>query len=201
MSVRAVVAIGVVALIVGVAVVLAQSGPRQAGTNSIVEAGQVTVLRAGERHCQTGETVPKDGARLRILVGTFGRPVPALRVTARNRDGRLLTEGRRQAGGREGYVVVPLRRVGETTPGVEVCIATSGGRRTVLYGQAPSVRLEWLRPGEESWYALLPAVAHRFGLGKAAPLGSLWLLVPALLLLAAALAATRLVLRETEERR
>src|SRR5688572_24999688 len=121
MSVRAVVAIGVVALIVSVAILLAQSAPRQAGTNSIVEAGQVAELRGDDTLCQPGETVPKDAAGLRVLVGTYGRAVPALSVTARGDDGRLLTAGRRPAGGREGHVVIPLRRVEETTPGARVC--------------------------------------------------------------------------------
>jgi hypothetical protein len=121
-------------------------------------------------------------------------------VTARGEDGRVLTEGRRPAGGPEGHVVIPLRRVEETTPGAEVCVAMNGGRRMVLYGQAPIVRLEWLRAGDESWYALIPTVAHRFALGKAAPFGSLWLVVASLLVLVAALVAVRLVLRETEAR-
>jgi hypothetical protein len=200
MSVRAVVAIGVVALIVGLAVLLGHSAPRQAGTNSIVEAGQVIELRGDDRHCQPGETAPRDAARLRLLVGTYGHPVPTLRVTVRGEAGHVLTEGTKPAGGREGHVVIPLRKVEKTTPGTEVCIATSGGQRMVLYGQPPNIRLEWLRPGEESWYALVPTVAHRFALGKAALFGSLWLVFAGLLVLAAALIAVRVILRETEER-
>src|SRR5215212_419764 len=109
MSVRAVVAIGVVALVVCIAVVLAQAGTRQAGTNSILEIAQAAQLRPGERHCQPGETVPKDAAGLRLLVGTYGKPVPELRVAVRDPDGGLLTRGRLPARAHEGHVLIPLR--------------------------------------------------------------------------------------------
>jgi len=200
MPVRAVVAIGVVALVACVAVVLAQSGARQAGTNSILEIAQAAQLRSGERHCQPGETVPKDASGLRLLVGTYGQPVPELRVTVRDPDGRLVTDGRLPTGAHEGRVLIPLREVRQTTTGTEVCIQQKDGRRLVLYGQPPAIRLEWLRSGDETWYALVPAVAHRFSLGKAALFGSWWILVPALLMLLAAAAALRTVLRETEAR-
>src|SRR5215211_7535052 len=137
MSVRAVVAIGVVAVFVCVGVVLGQAAPRQAGMNSILEIAQAAQLRPGERHCQRGETVPKDAARLRLLVGTYGKPVPELRVTVRDPDGRLVTRGRLPAGAREGHVVIPLHEVRQTTAGTEVCIQQADGRPLVLYGQPP----------------------------------------------------------------
>jgi hypothetical protein len=60
------------------------------------------------------------------------------------------------------------------------------------------VRLAWLRPGSESRLALLPTVAHRFGLGKLNPFGP-WLLAVAGLLMALAwFLALRLVVREVE---
>jgi hypothetical protein len=201
MSVRAVVATGVAVLVVCVAVVLAQSDARQAGTNSIVEVGRVAELRSGERHCQPGETVPRDAARLRLLVGTFGQPVPEISVAARDGEGRVITRGRWPAGrGREGHIVIPLQRVERTAPGLEVCVATRGGERLVLYGQAPNIRLEWLRPGSESWYALVPAIAHRFSLGKASLFGPFWLAIALLLVVGAGLAAIWVFLRESGQR-
>ncbi len=58
------------------------------------------------------------------------------------------------------------------------------------------MRFEWMRPGSESWFELLPTIAHRFALGRANLAGSLLLPFVALLLLAAWAVAVRLVLRE-----
>jgi hypothetical protein len=75
-------------------------------------------------------------------------------------------------------------------------VFVGGGGRTVLYGAAGRVRLEWLRPGSESWLEVLPTVAHRFALGRWNPAGTLLLPALALLLVAAWIGAARLVLRE-----
>jgi hypothetical protein len=202
MSVRAVVAVGVAVLLACVGVVLADAAPRRAGTNTITDVATVAQLRAGQRHCQNGETVPKDAASLRVLVATFGEPIPSLAVTVRDAEGRVVTGGHRVAGGREGLVAIPVRQVSRTTPNTEVCLTRGAGhaRRLVLYGEAPRIRLEWLRPGNESWYALLPTVAHRFSFGKASLFGPLWLLVAAALVVLAALVAVRVLVRETEVR-
>ncbi len=196
MSVRALVALGVAALLVALGVTLAQSAPRQAGTNSVTEVARAAELKRGGRVCQAGEIIPEDAGRLRLLVGTFGKPVPELRVTVTGPDGPL-TSGRLAAGAKEGHVEIPLRRVAQTTPGSEVCIRV-GPQRTVLYGQPPRLRLDWLREGSESWLAMIPTVAHRFALGKASLFGSLWLLAIGLVVLVALAAAIRVLLRELD---
>ena len=196
MTVTRVVALGVAALVVALAVTLAGSAERQAGTNSVLETGQAAELTDGGENCQPGETIPADAGEVRLLVGTYGLPLPELTVTARLPDGTPVTSGRRPPGGREGYVDIPLRRVERTTAGAEVCIRAEGNPRTVLYGEGTAVNLNWLRPGRESWFALIPTVAHRFALGKASLFGSLWLLVVALVMVVACALALRLVLRE-----
>ena len=196
MSVRAVVAAGFALLLVALAVTLLQSAPRSAGSNFVDEHEEVTKLRGPDRLCQAGETLPADTAALRLLIGTYGRPAPALWVVARGRGGRIVTSGERRAGGPDGHVDIPIRQVDRLTPGLRVCVFAGAGGRTVLYGSAGQVRFEWLRPGSESWLELFPTIAHRFGLGRWNPLGSLLLPAVALLLLAAWAATARLVLRE-----
>lgn len=196
MSVRAVVAAGFALLLVALAVTLLHSAPRSAGSNFVDEHEEVTKLRGPDRLCQAGETLPADTAALRLLIGTYGRPAPALRVVARGRGGRIVTSGERRAGGPDGHVDIPIRQVDRLTPGLRVCVFAGAGGRTVLYGSAGQVRFEWLRPGSESWLELFPTIAHRFGLGRWNPLGSLLLPAVALLLLAAWAATARLVLRE-----
>ena len=79
---------------------------------------------------------------------------------------------------------------------MRVCVRLRAAGATVLYGAQGRVRFEWIRPGSESWFALLPTIAHRFGLGRATVAGSLLLPLAALVLLAAWAAAVRLLLRE-----
>ena len=42
------------------------------------------------------------------------------------------------------------------------------------------VRMEFMRPGEESWWSLAPTVVHRLGIGRGDLIGS-WVVIPALL--------------------
>ena len=197
MRLGAVLAAGIAVLAIAAGIALAQSEPRQAGSNFVPLFGQATELRGGDRHCQDEPLVPGHAAAVRILVGTYYEPTPELRVTMRDADGTVLSAGRLPAGHRQGEVTIPLdREIEKTRGGLVSCVATGPGRRTVLYGAAGRVRLEWLRPGEESWFALLPTVMHRFGLGKGLTIG-VWLLPLALLLvLASWVAALRLVTRE-----
>jgi hypothetical protein len=143
--------------------------------------------------------VPADTGAVRLLVGTYGRQVPGLRVAVRS-GARTVSTGT-FAGGPEGHVSVPIEHVAERLEGATVCVGVvaPAGTRTVLYGSGDQLRLEWLRPGSESWFGVLGTVAHRFGLGRGF-FGGAWVLGLALLLLAAAWAvAVRLTLRELSE--
>jgi hypothetical protein len=191
-----VLAAGFALLLVALAVTFLQSAPRSAGSNLVPEAEEVVQLRGADRRCQDGETVPADTGALRLLIGTYGAPAPALRVVIRRPGGRTLTAGALPAGGPEGHVDIPLREVERMQQGMRVCVFVEGPGRTVLYGSAEQVHLEYLRPGSESWLELLPTVAHRFALGKWNPLGTLLLPALALLLVAAWAGTARLVLRE-----
>lgn len=187
---------GFALLVVALAVVLLQAEPRSAGSNFIPELGEVAKLRGPARRCQDGETVPADTAGVRFLVGTYGRPAPALSVLVRRPGGAVLTSGRLAGGGPEGRVDVPLREVDRLQGGVSVCLTIQGRGRTVLYGSGGRVHLEWMRPGSESWLGLAPTIAHRLSLGRWDPLGALLLPALALLLLGAWVGAAWLVLRE-----
>jgi hypothetical protein len=183
------------ALIAVLGLVLTDSKPRESGSNYVAEAGPVTEIAGSGTRCQDGLTIPADTGQVRILLGTYGRPTPGVRVRA-TVGGRPITSGALPGGLREGHLDVPLRRVERTTSSARVCVHLAGRGRTVLYGSGGVVRLEWLRPGSETWLQLLPTVAHRFGWGKANPFGA-WLLLAAGLVLALAWAlAARLVVRE-----
>lgn len=200
-GVRIALAGGAVAVLVALAVVLSRSDYRQSGSNYVPESGEAVTIPGTGEHCQAGQVVPEDTAGLRLLIGTYERPAPELAVEV-SASGSEVTSGARAAGGREGRVRIGLEPVEETTGGARVCVRVrvraEPGRRTVLYGSGELVRLEWLREGPESWLGLAPAVAERFGLGKPNPFGSLLLPLMALALVAAWVAAARLVAREEQ---
>jgi hypothetical protein len=187
---------GFALLLVALAVVLAQSAPRSSGTNLVPELGEVAKLRGPDKLCQEGEAVPADTGAVRLLIGTYGRPAPALRMVARLPGGRILTRGGEPAGGPEGHVDIPVRKIEEAARSVRVCLFVGAGGPVVLYGADGRVHYEWLRPGSESWLELLPTIAHRFALGRSNVLGPLLLPALALVLAAAWFGAARLVLRE-----
>lgn len=199
MAVRAVLVAGLVLLLAAVLVTMASSAPRQAGSNHVPDTEEVVNRRGPWRQCQDGELVPKDAAWLRLVVGTYGRPTPALRVTARGRGGELVTAGGVPAGGREGHVFVPVRRVQSARQGVRVCVSVSGRRPTVLYGAGGRLRLDWYRAGEETWFEILPTIAHRFSLARANPIGPALLPLAAVILLVGWVATIRIVVRELGE--
>jgi hypothetical protein len=198
MRIGAVLAAGLVAVAVGLALVLIDTAPRQAGTNYVPEAAEALTLAGRDAtHCQPDQVIPADAAALRILIGTAGRPSPELSVTVRA-GGETITRGTLPAGQPEGRVIIPVEPVAEDVVPAEVCIRarSPGERRTVLYGGTAQVRLEWLREGEESWIDLLGTVAHRFGLGKPFLSGGWVLLLAAGLLALAWILSLRLALRE-----
>jgi hypothetical protein len=199
MRIGAVLAAGLVVVAVGLALVLLDSEPRQAGSNYIPEAAEaLTLAGRNASSCQADQVIPADAAALRLLVGTYERPTPEFRVSVRA-EGDAIAAGRLPAGRPEGHVVVPIEPVDETRANVDVCVEARAGRsdrRTVLYGTPNQIRLEWLRQGDESWLELLPTVAHRFGLGKPFVSGAWVLGLAAVLLGLAWVLALRLALRE-----
>ena len=198
MRVGAVVAAGLVAVAVGLALALFDTAPRQAGTNYVPEAAEALTLAGRDAtHCQPDQVIPGDAAALRILIGTAERPSPELSVTVRA-GGETISRGTLPAGRPEGSVVIPIEPVDDAVVPAEVCIRARSPdeRRTVLFGGTAQVRLEWLREGDESWIDLFGTVAHRFGLGKPFVSGGWVLLLAAALLAFAWLMALRLALRE-----
>jgi len=199
MRIGAVLAVGLAAVAVSLALVLLDSEPHQAGTNYVPEVGEALALEGrNDTHCQAGQVIPGDAAALRLLLGTSERPSPELRVTVRA-GGETIATGRLPGGQRNGRVVIPISPVEDVRPNAEVCIeARSPGEphRTVLYGTSGQVRLEWLREGDESWLELLGTVAHRFGLGKPFVSGGWVLGLTGALLALAWVLALRLMWRE-----
>jgi hypothetical protein len=194
--VRVVLAAGV-ALVAGLlAFLLLGQGERRAGSNYVPEFGPAVTLSGAGHHCEQDQVIPADTGALNLLIGTYGRPTPAIRVTARAADNRLVTSGTLPAGRHQGRLLVPVTPVRNTVNHATVCLQIGSGGPTVLYGRGRRIRVAWMREGSESRLAMLPTIAHRFGLAKLNPFGSWLLLLVALVLAVTWAIALRTVLRE-----
>lgn len=193
----------------GVAVALAASAPRLAGTNDLRLFHGISVP-AGATVCQGPELVPADSARVRLLVGGTEGSGAAVALSVRD-GGRTVARGGVPGGYGDGALVVGIGDVPNAMLADRVCIENRGRAPLSIQGETfppeqaaridgsrgdGRVRLEWLRAGNESWLELAPAVLDRFGLGKAGWLGSWTLFLAAALVLLSWVAALRLVTDE-----
>jgi hypothetical protein len=212
--VRARVVLGVALLLVLGALVLDMSGRagRTAGSDHTSAALFSASVPGGGTLCQPVSPLPEDAAQARLLIGTYGHPVPQLRLSFLDARGDAVAVGHTAAGGREGYVTIPLARVRNAHASAKVCLHVGGSSMVALGGeggainpssevvngaqQAGRIALLYLRHGDESWWQLLPVLSRRFGLGKASFFGDWTLPVAALLLLGVWVVTVRLLARE-----
>ncbi|HEY7952199.1 MAG TPA: hypothetical protein VID70_04375 [Solirubrobacteraceae bacterium] len=213
MTAAARLALGLAALLVLGVLALEMSGsaPRSAGSDHNNPAVFAATVPGGGTVCQPIVPLPGDVARAQLLIGTYGHPVPALQLTFSGASG-VVASGTRPAGGAEGTVVIPVHRASSAVAS-SFCLHVSGHSTVALGGeggpigasselvngvaQGGRVSLLYLRAGSESWWALLPSLDHRFGLGKASFFGDWTLPVLALLLISVWVGTFRLLLRET----
>jgi len=179
-AVRVVLLLGLLALVLVAAVVLAQGAPRRAGTNLAANTGFVIPLAAGEQLCQPSELVPGDTSGLRLSAHSGAPSGPRLRVTMSVAE-RPLAAGALSAGWKSGPITIPLSRVAETAQDVMVCLVDRGPGPVSFGGSVPDanfyvvlggkplngrMRTEYMRPGRESWFSLTPTLVHRFSIAK-----------------------------------
>jgi hypothetical protein len=178
--VRLVVAVGLLAIVLAGVAILAQSAPRRAGTNLTANTGYVIKLPPGGQLCEPGELVPGDTGALRLSADSGPRPGPRLQLTMADARGQIAAGG--AAGGwHSGTLTIPVSRVRETKQGVQICLVNRGTEQVAFGGSVPDanfyvvlagkplngrMRIEYMRPGSESWLSLLPTLAHRFSLAK-----------------------------------
>jgi hypothetical protein len=209
--VRAVLAVGLLALVVVAAIALSQSAPRRSGTNLTDDVGFVVPLAGGQRLCQPGELMPGDTGALRLAASVSGMGGPPLAVNIGGPHGPV-SSGDLQAGWRSGRVSIPITRIAHAIPSVTVCVRNRGTRSVEFGGSVPDgtfivmldgralggrIRIEYMRPGSETWLQLLSTLSYRVSLARSdlvrhwAALGAL-----VLVLLAIALTAWTLIAEE-----
>jgi len=211
--VRVRVVLGVALLLVAGALALEMSGrsARTAGSDHAPTPVSSALLPGGGVLCQATPFLPDDANRVQVFIGTYGRLVPDLAIRFTDAAGAEVAAGHLPAGAREGLVTIPLDRV-RGAAARSVCLRVGGSSNVVLGGESRSVSrdselvdgipqlgrlgLLYLRPGQESWWRLLPVLTRRFGLGKASFFGNWTLPAAALLLLGVWVASARLLARE-----
>jgi hypothetical protein len=212
--VRVVMAAGLLGIMVAAAVTLLGSSPRRAGTNLTTDASYGITLGPGRQLCEAGELLPGDTAGLKLDTSTGGLPGPPLRASISGPRGPV-SAGALKAGWRSGRVVIAVSRVADTLSGATVCLRNAGSTTVAFGGSVPDsgffvevagkllsgrLRIEYMRPGNESWLALAPTLAHRFSLAKA-DLVRHWAAGAALvLMLVAVVLATRALVKEEPSR-
>jgi hypothetical protein len=168
-------------VLVGALAVLSEEHQRLAGTNNVFDSFPNVALEPGAEACARQEIVPGGAAEVRVRLTAEGARGP-LDVRL-ERAGRELARGELQAGWGDGRLNVPVRPVvADTETDVSVCIANRGEERVNLWGygaaaDGPRVvvdgtvtnertRLTYLRPGEETGWDVVGAVARRMGNGR-----------------------------------
>jgi predicted membrane protein DUF2142 len=167
------------ALLALIALVLSHAATRRSGSNGVLTRDTVTVP-AGATLCQPGEVLPVDTAALRVFASADSDAIPRLLVTLR-RHGRLLARAAARISPSGEQLTVPIPRTTRDSDDVEACFAvragdagfagnvTQGGEVSSVLGGQPtgsSVRIDYERPGRESWWAYAPTIVRRMGFGR-----------------------------------
>ncbi|HEX4483914.1 MAG TPA: hypothetical protein VH081_09005 [Solirubrobacteraceae bacterium] len=208
--VRVVVGVGLLAIAIAAVAILAQRAQRRSGTNLTADTGYVIPLGAGEQLCEPGELLPGDTGALRLSASSGASPGGRLRASVADAQGLTVSTGALAPGWRTGVVTIPISRIARTLPGALVCLLNEGARISlggsvpdanfyVVLGGKPlsgRMRIEYMRPGRESWFALLGTLAYRFSLAKADLVRHWAVAAVIVLMLIAIVLTTRVILRE-----
>jgi hypothetical protein len=184
---RVALAAGLVLLALAVCVTLSRAPAVVAGTNSVEAAVEFATIHGYFAGCQDNEVLPRHTTAVRLSLDSVLGPRIKLRLLAGK---RLLTSGERGAGWTAADVTIPVKPVTDTARGVALCFAFRAHDESVgltgerVSGSRPTSRalgllkVEYLRPGEQSWWSLASSIVTHMAVGHAWP--GTWL-VPFLL--------------------
>lgn len=212
MRVRVVLAVGLALTAILFAWEMSGSASRTDGSDHGSPRVFSASVPGGKTVCQPVDSLPADVRFARVVAGTDGQLVPAMRLRFINAAGASVAEGKSGAGNLQGYVTFPLARRPQAGSAVEFCLRVYGSTTVRLAGQYHQitsrsevvngvprpgiVSLQYARAGGETWWQYLPALSRRFDLGKVGLFGMWTLAAMALLLLVVWIAAVGLLDRE-----
>jgi hypothetical protein len=154
-----------------VAILLSQSPPVVARSNAVPTLELIGGISGPFETCQRGETLPAGTTAIRLSLESMFGPRVAVRVLG---PGGALTAGEVASGWGRQSVTVPVQPRPRTVAGVDVCFAFAPKDETVLVRGAEHgpgtgrFRVEYLRPGTRTWWALAAPIARHMALGRAA---------------------------------
>lgn len=178
-----------------VLIALSSSDPHRSGTNNVPGAGEIAQLRPGQSRCQEVD-VPRGTDQLAVAGMSDSGAVPALAVTLSGGT-RTLAAGKTRETAPDGRPLVNLRPIPPAGL-ARVCVRNAGRHGIALLGISDAFGIDYYE-GRQTWWEAAPALARRFGFGKAGFVGA-WTFWMALALVAAALIASWRALAEAESR-
>ena len=110
MPLRVVLIGGVALILAGLVYVLSQSGYEQTGSDSVKPETFAVVLPAGGTVCQGPDVVAAKTGRVNMVIGSYGKPGPPLRVVLRQSRVGVVAAGGLALGWKEGAVSIPLAK-------------------------------------------------------------------------------------------
>jgi len=175
--VRVALAICLTLTLIAVGVSLARTPPVRAGTDGTPLPTEVGATFAPDTVCQGEEVVPKGTTIVRMSLLSLLGPRINLRATG---GGQVITTGVRSSGWTGTVVSIPVQPVARTFSHATICFTLAKRQQLVNYRGANTthspavsngtqvlpgrIRIEYLRPGKESWLSLALPTARRIGL-------------------------------------
>lgn len=199
-AVRIALVAGLIALALALAARLSRAPLVLAGTNTVPVEAHLKVRKGETSFCQSNEVLPSGTSAIRLWISVNIGP----RVTVAALSGsRTIAQGAQSAGWTGAVVTIPIAPVPpRRSSNVTVCIGLgplveriylAGGQPRAGGGTSSKMRIEYLRPGQRSWWSRATSVAQRMGLGRY-PSGGWIALVPLVLMAAAAVLTSWLIL-------
>lgn len=174
-------AVGLLLTALGIGVVMSQSPPVVARSNGVAINALVAEVSSRYEACEGHEVLPRGTTAIRLSLEAMFGPSVLVRVL---RDGQVLTSGTQASGWSRQSVTVPVKPLAHTITGAVVCFAMDPqDERVYVKGSSSApgssagglTRIEYLRAGGQSWWALAPSVARRMSFGRAT--SGLWIVL------------------------
>jgi hypothetical protein len=202
LGVRAALGAGLALLALAIVVRLSRPPLAVIATNMEVAGTPIGITSGNGKFCEANETLPAGASTIRVGLSVNVGP----RVTVTVLSGsRVLAEGTQPAGWTGEVVTVPIAPVPSTVSGTNVCIAIGPTLEPVeVIGQKSlrptpespgKVKIEYMRPGNRSWWSLALPIARRMGLGRS-PSGTWIAFIPLVLMAVAVVLTAWLTLRQ-----
>ncbi len=166
-------------IVAGCIAVASQQEQHQVGTNWVRPVAFVVDVPPRKRVCEDGMRLPAGTGGVGLRIGTYHRRGPELQLTI-TAAGAPPVRGRLAPGWREGDIVVPIPELGAERRNARVCLEHGGDGPLAIAGgpgigaparlsgdeAAGMIRLEYVEPDRDTWFAVVPAMLDRLAVAR-----------------------------------